>query len=72
MKAREIRELLAAEPIFRDLDPAYLDLIVGCGTNVHFDAGQMVFREGDPADMFYVLRHGKVALEIPVPERGAS
>ncbi len=71
MNVREIRDLLAAEPFFRDLDPGYLDFIAGCGTNVHFDAGTMIFREGEPANTFYVLRHGKVALEIHVPQRAA-
>ena len=31
----------------------------------------MLFREGDPADTFYVIRHGSVALETFVPSRGA-
>ena len=71
MSVREIRDLLDAEEFFRGLDADYLDLIAGCGTNTHFDAGTMIFREGEPADTFYVLRSGKVALEIHVPERGA-
>lgn len=71
MSVREIRDLLSAEPHFRDLDTEYLDLMAGCGTNVHFDAGTMIFREGEPADTFYALRTGKVALEVNVPERGA-
>ena len=71
MSVREIRDLLAAEAFFHDLDADYLDLIAGCGTNTHFAAGTMIFREGEPADTFYVLRSGKVALEIHVPERGA-
>ena len=28
-------------------------------------------REGDPADSFFVIRHGRVAMEIFVPQRGA-
>ena len=71
MNVREIRDLLASEPFFHGLDGAYLDLIAGCGTNIHFDAGVMIFREGEPANTFYVVRKGKVALEIHVPERGA-
>ena len=34
-------------------------------------AAQYLFREGDPADVFYVVRHGSVALETFVPARGA-
>ena len=28
-------------------------------------------REGEAANQFYLLRHGKVALQIALPERGA-
>ena len=62
--------LLAEHPFFRGLDPQYLDLIAGCGANVRFQPGEYVFREGEPADTFYLLRHGKVALEVHLPERG--
>jgi CRP-like cAMP-binding protein len=31
----------------------------------------MVFKHGEPADQFYLMRHGNVALEIPSPHRGA-
>jgi CRP/FNR family cyclic AMP-dependent transcriptional regulator len=71
MNVRGIRDLLGEQPIFRDLDPGYVEFIAGCGTNSHFDAGTMLFRAGDPANTFYVLRHGKVALEVHAPERDA-
>ena len=66
---RELRELIAAHPFFADLAPAYLDLIAGCGRNVVFRAGQYVFREGEAAERFYLLRAGAVALEVHAPGR---
>jgi CRP/FNR family transcriptional regulator, cyclic AMP receptor protein len=56
-------------PAFAGLDPAKLALIAGCGQNVHFEAASRLFREGDPADTFYVIRRGTVALDIHVPAR---
>jgi CRP/FNR family transcriptional regulator, cyclic AMP receptor protein len=47
-----------------------IETIAGCGGNVHFAEGQNLFREGDPADTFYVVRHGSVAVETFVPARG--
>jgi CRP-like cAMP-binding protein len=35
-----------------------------------FNAGDFVFREGQPADRFYLLRHGRVGLEIFPPAGG--
>ena len=57
-------------PAFAGLEPEVLGLIAGCGSNVHFDADDVIWREGDPADTFYVIRHGSVVLETFVPARG--
>ena len=37
---------------------------------MRFNAGESVCRQGDEANHFYLIRAGKVALEIPVPGRG--
>lgn len=65
-----LERILAEHPFFAGLDARHIQLIVGCATNVRFDAGQFIFREGEEANEFYVIRHGKVALEIFVPGRG--
>jgi CRP-like cAMP-binding protein len=65
-----LEPILAEHPFLKDLDRRHLELIVGCASNVRFDPGQYIFREGEEANQFYVLRHGKVALEIVAPERG--
>ncbi|MBI1396892.1 MAG: cyclic nucleotide-binding domain-containing protein [Betaproteobacteria bacterium] len=64
-------EVIREHPFFRDLDPRFVSLVVGCARNVRFDAGQYLFREGGPADQFYLLRHGHVALEMVSPTGGA-
>ena len=48
-----------------------LALIAGCAQNRVFEDGEYLMREGDEADSFYVIRLGRVALEIFVPQRGA-
>jgi CRP-like cAMP-binding protein len=65
---RSIAELTAESPTFAGLAPRQLELIAGCGQNTRFAAGEPVFRAGEPADRFYLIRHGSVALEIDVPE----
>ncbi len=67
---KSLEEIIAAHEFFRGLDPAFCELIAGCGRNVVFNAGDYLFREGDPADQFYLIRHGKVAFEVAVPGRG--
>ncbi len=53
------------------MSPEHLELIAGCAQNQGFQEGQYLMREGDPADIFFVIRHGRVAMEIFVPQRGA-
>ena len=65
-----LESLLGHAPFFDGLGPERVALLAGCGGNVRFAAGQSIFRQGDPADVFYVLRHGTVALELFVPSRG--
>ena len=67
---RTLDALITESPLFADLAPEYLELIAGCAQNVGFDAGDRLFKEGDPADKFYLVRHGLIALEQYVPNRG--
>ncbi|MGE5293070.1 MAG: cyclic nucleotide-binding domain-containing protein [Micromonosporaceae bacterium] len=66
-----LEPLLRSHEFFRDLDPGYMTLLAGCASNVRFREGSFLFREGEPADRFFLIREGKVALEIAAPGRGA-
>ena len=67
---RTLDTLIGESPVFADLDRPWLELISGCGKNVTFEAGQRLFREGDAADTFFLVRHGVVALDTFSPHRG--
>jgi CRP/FNR family transcriptional regulator, cyclic AMP receptor protein len=66
----ELDALLAEVPFFAGLGAPELSLLAGCASNVRFTEGEMLFREGEAADAFYVVRHGTVALETFVPALG--
>ena len=59
--------LIREHPFFKDLDPSFCELVAGCGHNVRFDAGDYLFREGDPADTLYMVRRGRVVFELSAP-----
>ena len=65
-----IEGLLESHPFFAGLSPDALELIAGCASNVHFDEGSRIFDQGEPASLFYVIRHGRVALRCICPRRG--
>jgi len=56
---------------FAGLGEDVIQLVAGCTRNVRFEAGKYLFREGEPADEFYLIRHGRVALEMAAPGRSA-
>ncbi len=63
-------ELVALSPVFAGLEQEQLELIAGCGRIAAIDRGERLFREGDQADTFYLVRRGRVALTTHMPGRG--
>lgn len=67
MSMETIAQILAKHPFFADFAPEHVDLVAGCARNCRFNAGEYLTREGDPADHFYLIRHGMVSLEVTTP-----
>jgi CRP/FNR family cyclic AMP-dependent transcriptional regulator len=65
-----LEPILAEHPFLQGLDKHHLELLVGCARNVRFEAGKFLFREGEQANSFYIIRHGRVAVEIFAPQKG--
>jgi CRP/FNR family cyclic AMP-dependent transcriptional regulator len=64
-----LEPILAEHSFFEGLRPEHMALLVGCASNVRFGAGSFIFREGEEADRFFIIREGKVAIEIPAGRR---
>ena len=65
-----LEQLIAASPVFAGLSEEQLATIAGCAVNERFEAGAELFREGHPADRFFLIREGAIALEVEAPGRG--
>lgn len=61
-----LEPLLKQHPFFKDLHQDFIKLIVGCAANRYYQAGTFMFREGEQANEFYLIRQGLVSLEIVV------
>ena len=59
-----LEAILAQHPFFNGLQAEYVQVVTGCASNVRYPAGAYLFHEGEEASNFYVIRQGKVALEI--------
>jgi len=66
-----LERVLADHPLLEGCEPQYIRLLADCARNVQFNADELIFRQGEEADQFYLIRRGRVALEIPTPERGS-
>jgi CRP-like cAMP-binding protein len=65
-----LEQIIGKHPFFADMEDGFRSLVAGCARNTRFEAGEYLFHEGEPADRFYLLRHGRVALELSAPGRG--
>jgi len=54
---------LARHPFLAGLNRSQLAMLADCATTVQFQKEQVIFREGDRADRFYLIETGKVDLE---------
>lgn len=66
-----LERVLAAHPFFSGLPQPYIETLVGCARQVRYSPGEFVFRMGDDANTFYLIRHGRAALQLYTAERGA-
>ena len=62
-----LERIIAEHPFFEGLESYYTELLTGCASNVKFAPGTYLFREGEEANQFYLIRAGKVALEMFTP-----
>lgn len=66
-----LEPILAEHAFLKGLEPQYLKLLAGCASLVNFASNKIIFKEGEEAKQFYLLRSGHVAVEIHTYRRGA-
>ncbi|MBN2491279.1 MAG: cyclic nucleotide-binding domain-containing protein [Planctomycetes bacterium] len=67
---RTVETLLREHPFFEGMKADYITSLVGCASNAHFAARKNIFNQDDPADHFYIIQSGKVAIDIESSDRG--
>lgn len=65
-----LEALLRAHQFLTGLSHEQTAFLVGCARNTRIRQGEYLMHEGREANVFYLLRAGRVALEIDVPGRG--
>jgi CRP/FNR family cyclic AMP-dependent transcriptional regulator len=67
-----LEPIIRKDPFFHGLEERHFPLLVGCAKNVRFDGGETVFREGELANEFFLVREGLISVEVNVPHRGLT
>jgi CRP/FNR family cyclic AMP-dependent transcriptional regulator len=62
-----LERIVLAHPFFAGFEKELGPVVSGCARNHRFNAGQYLAHEGEPANEFFLIRHGKVALEVLSP-----
>ncbi len=57
------QEEVMGHPFCHGLSRELLHKLTDCAMRVHFEPGQVIFREGEIANRFYLIQRGEVALE---------
>ena len=59
----ELEAQVAAHPFLVGIGRAHIRLLADCAIRAEFTPDQVIFRKGETANRFYLIEHGKVALE---------
>ncbi|HVT10813.1 MAG TPA: cyclic nucleotide-binding domain-containing protein [Fimbriimonadaceae bacterium] len=65
-----LARILAAHPFLEGMGQEHIEFITGCASNVVFNEGEFLYKQGSPVDKIYLLRHGRVAVQSFAPGRG--
>jgi CRP/FNR family transcriptional regulator, cyclic AMP receptor protein len=63
----DLERVLREHPFCAGLVPEHLGLVISCARNLRFRAGEFLLREGQCEDHLYLIRRGRVGLELQRP-----
>jgi CRP/FNR family transcriptional regulator, cyclic AMP receptor protein len=69
MKAQDLTEDIMATPLLRGLSDRHIRVLADCACRTHFDQDQIIFRQGETANRFYLIEDGTIQLEA-TPKSG--
>ena len=58
-----------SHPFLQDLSAEYMATLAECAMPTGFNAGQIIFRQNEIANRFYLIQEGRVLLEATTPDQ---
>lgn len=65
---KKMEQRVAAHPFVQGMDAHQLSVLSQSAAATEFQAGQIIFQTGDPANGFYLIESGRVVLEARQPD----
>jgi len=65
MSKQSIEEFLSAHAFFSKMDASFLKFLADSVTELQVKQGGVLFKHGNRADKFYLLRNGQVSIQVP-------
>jgi CRP/FNR family cyclic AMP-dependent transcriptional regulator len=65
MSNQSTTEYLSAHEFFSEFSDDVLKFLCECSSTREIKKGQILFRQGEHADKFYVVRNGRISLQMP-------
>ena len=66
---KRLLNLITAHPFLKGLSSEHLQVLLASAMLKEFAPGEIIFREGDPANRFYLIESGQVIVETSEKER---
>ena len=67
MSLNEEVDLLRKIPLFANLEPSKLKLLAFTSERITYDAGQILFHQGDMGDAAYIIVEGEAEVKVGTP-----
>jgi len=62
----DLSHLLREHPFLTGMDDSVYKLLSGCAKNTRYAADEVLAKEGEPADELFLIRRGRLAVELHV------
>ena len=59
----DMNDTIINHDLFYGMKPGHLAILIDGAKTARFKAGELLFQEGEPANQFYLIQNGKIALE---------
>lgn len=66
----ELLALVAEQPFFKGMSGHLIKQLADSILEIRFNPGAQIYRQGEPANRFYLILEGKVLIESEVKDRG--